>query len=161
MIRLHHGSFMPIDKIDLSASKAGKDFGRGFYLNPDYDEALLWAESRVAILNKGVPTITSYDFDLDKALADGLSVKIFDGYSPEWAEFVADNRRIPYKQPKHEFDIVIGPIADDNVGRQIQQYIYGNLTLVQLMDKLKYDNKRSIQYFFGTVKSLNYLRRLL
>ena len=41
MIQLHHGSNVVIDKIDLSKSKTGKDFGKGFYLNPDYEQALL------------------------------------------------------------------------------------------------------------------------
>lgn len=40
MIRLHHGSNVGIDTIDLSLSKRGKDFGQGFYLNPSYSQAL-------------------------------------------------------------------------------------------------------------------------
>lgn len=43
MILLHHGSYLHIDNIDLSMSKSGKDFGKGFYLNPDYEQALMWA----------------------------------------------------------------------------------------------------------------------
>lgn len=39
MIRLHHGSNVVIDSIDLSLSKKGKDFGKGFYLNPNYNQA--------------------------------------------------------------------------------------------------------------------------
>ena len=35
MLKLYHGSNVTIDKIDLSCSRRGKDFGRGFYLNPD------------------------------------------------------------------------------------------------------------------------------
>lgn len=33
MIKLHHGSYTSIDHIDLSKSKSGKDFGKGFYLS--------------------------------------------------------------------------------------------------------------------------------
>lgn len=40
MIRLHYGSNVSIDSIDLSLSKKGKDFGQGFYLNPNYKQAL-------------------------------------------------------------------------------------------------------------------------
>lgn len=34
MILLYHGSNVAIEKIDLSRSKRGKDFGQGFYLKP-------------------------------------------------------------------------------------------------------------------------------
>lgn len=71
MIKLHHGSYMDIDSIDLSMSKPGKDFGKGFYLNPDYEEALLWAESRVKTRQEGKPTVTTYKFDLDSAFKVG------------------------------------------------------------------------------------------
>lgn len=38
-MRLYHGSSVVIDKIDMSLSKVGKDFGCGFYLSPDMDQA--------------------------------------------------------------------------------------------------------------------------
>jgi len=77
MIKLHHGSYMPIDSIDLSMSRPGKDFGKGFYLNPNYEQAILWAESRVKTFATGEAVVTSYVFDLDRALHDGLIVKVF------------------------------------------------------------------------------------
>lgn len=39
MIRLYHGSNVLIEDIDLSHSKRGKDFGQGFYLNANPDQA--------------------------------------------------------------------------------------------------------------------------
>ena len=39
MIRLYHGSNVAIEQIDLSRSKRGKDFGQGFYLNANPDQA--------------------------------------------------------------------------------------------------------------------------
>lgn len=35
MIELYHGSNVEIKTIDLSRSRKGKDFGCGFYLNPN------------------------------------------------------------------------------------------------------------------------------
>lgn len=160
MIRLYHGSNIPIEFIDLSMSRPGKDFGKGFYLNPDFDQAYKWAESRVNIFTTGKPTVSSYDFDLEMAMQDGLAIKIFDGYSKEWAEFVVENRRNMSDIHTHNFDIVIGPIADDNVGRQIQLYMQGYWSVEQLIDKIKYNAKESIQYFFASEKSLNYLLKI-
>lgn len=159
MIKLHHGSNIGIDNIDLSLSKPGKDFGRGFYLNPDYEQALLWAESRVRILQEGVPTVTSYEFDIDHAIESGLNVKIFDDYTEEWAEFVVNNRRNLLNAPCHPYDIVIGPIADDNVGRQIQLYMQGYWSIHLLIDKIRYTAKKSTQYFFGSEKALTFLSK--
>lgn len=161
MIRLHHGSYTLIENIDLSLSKPGKDFGKGFYLNPDYEQALLWAKSRVKIIENGTPIVTSYDFDVEGAIRDGLKIKIFEDYTEEWAEFVVGNRRNDSSTPFHDYDIVIGPIADDNVGRQIQFYMQGYWSIEQLVDKIKYYGKKSIQYYFANNNSLTYLTRIL
>ena len=39
MLKLYHGSNVVIDKIDLCLSRKGKDFGGGFYLNPNESQA--------------------------------------------------------------------------------------------------------------------------
>ena len=160
MIRLHHGSNVPIIDIDLSKSHPGKDFGIGFYLNPDYFQALDWAKTRVVVLKSGIATVTSYEFDIDRAQKDGLSIKVFDDYTEEWAEFVVANRKNSSDRPTHDYDIVIGPIADDNVGRQIQLYMLGYWSIPQLIDKIKYTAKKSMQYFFASEKSLTYLSKI-
>ncbi len=160
MIRLHHGSYVRIDNIDLSKSRIGKDFGKGFYLNPDFEQARLWAESRVKIFQHGEPIVTSFEFEMEKAIEDGLSIKVFDGYSQEWAEFVVKNRRNASESSNHPYDIVIGPIADDNVGRQIQFYMQGYWNLHQLIEKIKFNGSPSIQYFFANEKAITYLSRI-
>ena len=40
MIRLYHGSNIKIEVPDLAHSKPFKDFGRGFYLSADRQQAL-------------------------------------------------------------------------------------------------------------------------
>lgn len=113
MIRLHHGSNIGIDVIDLALSKKGKDFGQGFYLNPNYNQALGMAQFKVDIFGEGSPLVTSFDFDDEGAREAGLFIKVFDDYSEEWAQFVVDNRNNNSDKPIHDFDIVIGSIADD------------------------------------------------
>ena len=36
---LYHGSFTQVSQIDLDKCKAGKDFGRGFYVTSSYKQA--------------------------------------------------------------------------------------------------------------------------
>lgn len=39
MIKLYHGSTVDIKEIDLSKSRPNKDFGKGFYLSADKEQA--------------------------------------------------------------------------------------------------------------------------
>ena len=45
MIQLYHGSTVNIERIDLQKSRPNKDFGRGFYLSADRQQA--WRMGRV------------------------------------------------------------------------------------------------------------------
>ncbi len=102
MINLYHGSNVKIDRIDLSLCKVGKDFGKGFYLNPDYSQARIMAAKTFRILGYGSEIVNEYQFD-DSVLKNGsdLNIKIFDDYSEEWAEFTVPNRRNPDQVPAH------------------------------------------------------------
>ena len=111
MIRLYHGSNVAIEQIDLSRSKRGKDFGQGFYLNANPDQAMEMAARTTRFLNEGIPTLSCFEFDEDEATKNGLNIKIFPDYSEEWAEFVVMNRKNDSDVPTHPYDIVIGPIA--------------------------------------------------
>jgi len=45
---LYHGSNVEIVEIDLQKSRPNKDFGRGFYLSADHDQALRYDECQSA-----------------------------------------------------------------------------------------------------------------
>ena len=59
----------------------------------------------------------------------------------------------------HDFDIVIGPIADDGVVYQINLYLQRLITIETLVKELTY-RKLNIQYYFGTETSLQKLTRV-
>ena len=90
---LYHGSNMDIREIDLSMSKVGKDFGCGFYLSADKEQAFELAERKTEQLGIGIPTLNAYDFDTSCLNNNELHVLEFQNYSKEWAEFVLMNRR--------------------------------------------------------------------
>ena len=159
MTRLYHGSNVAIEKIDLSRSKRGKDFGQGFYLNANSDQAMDMATRTTRFLNDVQPTLSCCYFDLDEAVKGGLNIKIFPDYSEEWAEFVVMNRRNNSETPAHPYDIVIGPIADDTVGVQIRRFIMGYMSASKLVEELKFMGDHAIQYFFGTQKAVGFLKR--
>ena len=122
MIRLYHGSNVAIEQIDLSRSKRGKDFGQGFYLNANPDQAMEMAARTTRFLNEGEPTLSCFEFDEDETIKNGLNIKIFPEYSEEWAEFVVMNRKNNSDVQAHPYDIVIGPVADSAVDAEIQAY---------------------------------------
>ncbi len=81
MTRLYHGSNVAIEQIDLSLSKRGKDFGQGFYLNVNPDQAMAMAVRTTRLLNQGQLTLSCFEFDIDVATRLGLAIKIFPHYS--------------------------------------------------------------------------------
>lgn len=156
-MKLYHGSNTQIDNVDLTMGRRGKDFGHGFYLSADYNQAAEFAVTVVRREGEGEPSISSFEFD-EKAL-NILNVKIFNGYSKEWAQFILSNRQNSKDTQLHKFDIVIGPIADDSVGTQIRQLMRGFITLDTFIDNIKYKNTTT-QYFFATKDALKYLKKL-
>ena len=51
MIKLYHGSTVDIEQIDLLKSRPNKDFGRGFYLSADRQQA--WRMGEFKALTEG------------------------------------------------------------------------------------------------------------
>lgn len=156
-MKLYHGSNVEIESIDLARGRRGKDFGKGFYANPDYMQAVEFCSSVIRREGVGVPTVTSFDFD--ESALNVLNVMRFDGYSKEWAEFILLNRNNTSDAPAHDYDIVVGPIADDGVGTQIRRLSRGFITFDAFLEELKY-SKVSIQYFFGTEEAIKYLKKI-
>lgn len=155
---LYHGTNVEFDKIDLLKSKPNKDFGRGFYLSADYNQALELAHVKVEQLEIGSPVVLSYE--VDEEAMSGLKVLKFDAYSEEWAKFILANRNNPSDEPVHDYDIVIGPIADDRVGLQLWRYETRSIDLPTLVRNLQYMKGVTIQYFFGTDDAIRILRKL-
>lgn len=156
-MKLYHGTNMDFDVIDLSRSNRYKDFGQGFYLTDIRSQAEELAAKKSRLFG-GCPIVQEYGFD-ESILSDGdLRILRFDVPSAEWAEFIFRNRNRE-SCFVHDYDIVIGPIADDGVAYLLGRYEEGTLTIEELSRKLDY-KKLNSQYFFGTEKSLRYLKRL-
>ena len=157
---LYHGSNMKISTIDFSKSKPGKDFGLGFYLSADEQQALEMAEKKSRLFG-GEPTITCYQFDEEAVLADpNVNYKRFDNYSLEWGEFIKLNRDNKTRTQLHNYDIVYGPIANDTVGFQLRRLNANIIDTPQFVKEIQMMGGETFQYFFGTDKSLKYLRKL-
>lgn len=133
---LYHGSAVSFDRIDVTRGRDRKDFGKGFYMafsrsqaigmmNKKYDEA-------IGIFGKdcGEFEKTLYRIELDSDAIRTLRVKEFAAADIEWFDFVLmcrANRGVP-----HDFDVVIGPTADDNTNFVLKNFLdgfYGDIFL--------------------------------
>lgn len=155
---LYHGTNVDFDKIDLSKSKPNKDFGQGFYLSDNYSQAQDMAKVKFDQLEWGQPVVLTYQVD-DAKMAD-LKVLRFDDYSEEWAKFILLNRNNSSREPAHDYDVVIGPIADDRVGVQLWKYETKSIDLPTLVHNLHYMKGVTIQYYFGTERAISLLKRI-
>lgn len=153
-MKLYHGSNVMIGRVDFAKCHPFKDFGCGFYLTDNLKHARNMAFRR-CMRTGGEECITKYEFDFQVALQD-LKVKIFDRPSEEWAKFVMMNRDETIFHPAHEYDIVIGPIADDSVAMSFRLFQDGFISISELVKRLEY-KELSTQNFFHNIKAISYL----
>jgi len=152
-MKLYHGSNVIIDKIDLSLCSPDKDFGKGFYLTDIKRQAEDMAQRRCRYTGQGEPCITTYDFDENELISKELNVLLFKKPNERWAQFILDNRKASKTGFTHNYDIVVGPIADDGVAFQLNRYLRGLIDMRVLVKELTY-RKLNSQYFFGTERSI-------
>ena len=164
-MRLYHGSNTNIVSIQLSLCRPYKDFGRGFYLTDIYEQALNMAK-RVARLYGGKPVVNVYQIDDRFESLSNLNIKIFDlSPSEEWAVFVMNNRNRsfrpltdPLSNQDNKYDIIIGPVANDDISFLFRQYIDHAITHIQLVESLAY-KKLFSQYSFHTEIAVALLKK--
>ena len=154
---LYHGTNEDITAIDLTRGLRHKDFGKGFYLTPDKTTAIRMAQKKARLFG-GSAILITYEMD-DGALHSDLKVKVFpEKACVEWLVFVDANRDRKTVEPIHNYDIVIGPIADDGVVLQLTNFREGIYTPEQAAAQLQ-DKYLDQQYYFGTEKALRFLHK--
>ena len=154
---LYHGTNGDIESIDLTRGMRYKDFGKGFYLTPDKTTAIRMAQKKARLFG-GSATLITYEMD-ENVLHSDLKVKVFpEKACVEWLVFVDANRDRKNVMPIHDFDIVIGPIADDGVVLQLTNFREGIYTPEQAEAQLQ-DRYLDQQYYFGTEQALRFLHK--
>lgn len=152
MVDIFHGSDVIVSKPEILQSNRLLDFGIGFYTTSNKDQAVRWAE-KVSMRNNSSKKILSvYKFDLKKA-KDELAVIEFISADEKWLDFITSNRR--GKEISQEYDIVIGPVADDNVYLTVKLFETGVLGKDETLKRLKVE-KLFNQVLFHTEKGLEF-----
>ncbi|SFU75256.1 DUF3990 domain-containing protein [Butyrivibrio sp. M55] len=163
---LYHGSNTEIKEINLAMCRPYKDFGQGFYLTVMKEQAEKMA-IRVARIYGGAPVLNVYNIDDDFMGTDSLNIKDFGTEtSEEWARFVRNNRSKTYTDfanvecnLDNKYDIVIGPIADDDMALLFRQYENGVISFENMLTGMIY-KKTTNQYSFHTQRAISLLRKV-
>ena len=151
---LYHGTDSKILTPDLTKCNAYRDFGRAFYLSYNKGLARNWAEKK----NRTQAKVNGYGLVLNNVEDGCLKIKRFKA-DEKWAKFVYENRtKEGYVRP--DYDIVIGPIANDRVGVQLWKYENCSIDLPTLVRTLRNMRGITFQYFFGTERAVKIQKRL-
>lgn len=156
-MKLYHGTNADIDAIDHSKSSRYKDFGKGFYLTTNKETAIRMARKKARLFG-GEATLITYEWDESARISD-MKIKVFpETACVEWFLFVEANRNRDSHQPVHDFDIVIGPIADDGVVLQLTNFREGIYSAEEAA-KLLQDKYLDPQYCFTSNRTLRFLEK--
>lgn len=112
-MKLYHGSHTLVKKPILIKGNRTLDFGHGFYTTTSRDQAYKWAQIKKKREGTEKGYISIYEVDDDLINDEELNIKVFEGASKEWLNFVLDNRI--RNEFNHDYDIVKGSVADDRV----------------------------------------------
>ena len=111
---VYHGSNVEVPVPRILQNGFYKDFGYGFYCTSYEKQAKRWAMTR-----KGESILNRYEYRLHP----DLKVLSFVEMTDEWLDFVVDCRR----GIEHAYDIVEGPMADDQIWNFVEGFVAGRI----------------------------------
>ena len=101
---LYHTGFLEIKEPDIHYGRKNADFGQGFYLSDKEEFSRRWATEK-----KDHDTYINY-YELD---LNDLKIKTFER-NAAWFDYIYHNRK-GYPDVYAEYDLIIGPIANDTI----------------------------------------------
>ena len=136
----YHGTIEIVDIVDFNRCRLRTDFGRGFYVSSKLGPAKEWAVSKSGF--SGVPTVMRYDIKPEILNDTSLNILKFDKPSKQWLDFIRDNRRMDSNsmisiEPRHSYDVVSGPIANDKVADVVSVYCKGRISADDAIAKVQ------------------------
>lgn len=137
---IYHGNYTEIEFPEISKHRFTKDFSWGFYCTKIKEQAEICAEK----FNTSIVSV----YELKNI--DSLNIKKFEDYTDEWLEFVVNCR----SGNIHNYDVVIGPMADDTIYDYIEAYTHGQMNKQKFFELMRFKYPTH-QISFHTIKALN------
>lgn len=140
---IYHGSYCKVDTPKILLGKYTKDFGTVFYCT------ILEEQAEKLAKKYDTSIINQYEYNENP----NLKIKNFTVMTEEWLDFIIDCR----SEKKHNFDIVIGAMADDQVYNYITDLISGSITREAFWELAKFKHPTH-QIAFCTDESLKCIK---
>lgn len=140
---VYHGSNVEVAVPRILQNGFYKDFGYGFYCTNYEKQAKRWAMTK-----KGESVINRYEYEL----CMDLKILSFDNMTDEWLDFVAKCRM----GIEHNYDIVEGPMADEQIWNFVEGFIDGRIPRKAFWELVKF-NYPTHQIVFCTEEALKTL----
>ena len=138
-MKLFHGSLVRVKYPDVTIGRDSLDFGRGFYMTRDYEQAVRWTNILVKREPSGVRTINT--FELSDDAFENYHYRVFESYNDEWLDFIVSNRL--GGEVWRNYDIIEGGIANDKVFDTIEIYMSGMIPKDVAIGRLKNEKIRN------------------
>lgn len=122
---MYHGT---IDKhyyslksgVDFDECLGNKDFGKGFYLTTNFEQASIHASKRAnTFFNRGKYSPVVFVYEVDVSSMYTYNHLLMNRLDDEWAEFIYNNRNKAYKYD-HDYDWVFGGVADGQIVDEVK-----------------------------------------
>lgn len=140
---IYHGSYCEVKNPQLKNGKYSKDFGTGFYCTILEDQAIKWAQKYET------PIVNKYEYEENPS----LKIKEFTLMTEEWLDFIINCR----SGKKHNYDIVIGAMEDDQIYNYITDLMSGAITRSAFWELAKFRHPTH-QIAFCTTKALQCIK---
>jgi hypothetical protein len=126
--------------------KPNRDFGRGLYTTISIEQAKAWARSMQDKLNIGNPCVLEISIS-PEAINTHPNYRIFTGISLDWAKYIYQHRTVTSQHDdpcQPHADIVIGPMADADTGKIVQDGVKLKKNNEWFLDKItrNHSNRR-------------------
>lgn len=155
------------EDIDLEKCRYSTDFGKGFYMTTNIDQAKYWARKKSEIQKKFhnihvQPAIVIVELEtvaLKTFLKDGNG-KLFKEPNDEWANFVYECRKNGESEKLlHDYTFVAGPLADGKVQKILlayeQEYISKQRLKYELQPHTEHNDQISLHNEVGLSAIIN------
>lgn len=152
-MKLYHGSVVEVRRPSLRFGREKTDFGRGFYTTTQAEQAEKWSKIKQDRSKAPKRIVSVYEIDDALLSSPELKIREFHGVDEAWLNFVVDSR----KGVKHDYDLVFGPVANDNVFTTVNLYESGVLDAPAAIAQLK-AYKTYDQLSFHTKRVIDCLR---
>ena len=150
---LYHGSNVVVEHPHIRERTRALDFGAGFYLTSDYEQAARWARTTVLRREGGVASVSV--FEVDETAMGRLRVIRFNAPDIHWLRFVSRNRN--ERIDDSGVDVVAGPVANDNTMPVLNLYFKGAYTEEEALRRLVSQRLKD-QYAMKTEAAIAILR---